>query len=122
MACSPQWKSQSHDRNKIATSRRNIQTSDWQVPEGEGISIQGPGCVFRRSQRRWTFLHRIEHEQLPRGADREDLKRAEYRFLIVAEKFQTGFNKPLLHTMYVDKNLAGAHLVQVPFEIPTKEW
>jgi len=28
----------------------------------------------------------------------------EYRFLIVAEKFQTGFDQPLLHTMYVDKS------------------
>ncbi len=36
----------------------------------------------------------------------------EYRFLIVAEKFQTGFDQPLLHTMYVDKKLAGVHAVQ----------
>ncbi|MCP5096311.1 MAG: hypothetical protein GY943_12235 [Chloroflexi bacterium] len=27
-------------------------------------------------------------------------KKPEYRFLIVAEKFQTGFDEPLLHTMY----------------------
>jgi len=36
----------------------------------------------------------------------------DYRFLIVAEKFQTGFDEPLLHTMYVDKKLAGVHAVQ----------
>jgi type I restriction enzyme R subunit len=36
----------------------------------------------------------------------------EYRFLIVAEKFQTGFDEPLLHTMYVDKKLAGPHAIQ----------
>ena len=30
-----------------------------------------------------------------------------YRFLIVADKFQTGFDEPLLHTMYVDKPLSG---------------
>jgi len=35
-----------------------------------------------------------------------------YRFLIVAEKFQTGFDEPLLHTMYVDKKLAGVHAIQ----------
>ena len=29
----------------------------------------------------------------------------EYQVLIVAEKFQTGFDQPLLHTMYVDKVL-----------------
>lgn len=36
----------------------------------------------------------------------------EYGVLIVAEKFQTGFDQPLLHTMYVDKILAGVAAVQ----------
>jgi type I restriction enzyme R subunit len=40
------------------------------------------------------------------------LKQPEYRFLIVAEKFQTGFDEPLLHTMYVDKVLADVKAVQ----------
>jgi type I restriction enzyme, R subunit len=39
-------------------------------------------------------------------------KRSENRFLVVAEKFQTGFDQPLLHTMYVDKKLGGVHAVQ----------
>jgi type I restriction enzyme R subunit len=39
-------------------------------------------------------------------------KGKEYRLLIVAEKFQTGFDEPLLHTMYVDKKLDGVHAVQ----------
>ena len=39
-------------------------------------------------------------------------KKEEYKFLIVVEKFQTGFDQPLLHTMYVDKKLAGVHAVQ----------
>ena len=34
------------------------------------------------------------------------------RFLIVAEKYQTGFDQPLLHTMYVDKPLADVQAVQ----------
>lgn len=42
----------------------------------------------------------------------ETFKRDEYRFLIVANKFQTGFDQPLLHTMYVDKKLGGVHAVQ----------
>jgi type I restriction enzyme R subunit len=37
---------------------------------------------------------------------------AEYQVLIVAEKFQTGFDQPLLHTMYVDKVLVGLAAVQ----------
>lgn len=36
----------------------------------------------------------------------------EYRFLLVANKFQTGFDQPLLHTMYVDKKLGGVNAVQ----------
>ncbi|MFO1219370.1 MAG: type I restriction endonuclease subunit R [Burkholderiaceae bacterium] len=35
-----------------------------------------------------------------------------YRFLICADKFQTGYDEPLLHTMYVDKALAGVKAVQ----------
>ena len=36
----------------------------------------------------------------------------EYQVLVVAEKYQTGFDEPLLHTMYVDKKLAGVKAVQ----------
>ena len=36
----------------------------------------------------------------------------EYQLLLVAEKYQTGFDQPLLHTMYVDKRLAGIQAVQ----------
>ncbi|HOK57682.1 MAG TPA: hypothetical protein PL047_01545 [Methanothrix sp.] len=35
-----------------------------------------------------------------------------YRFLICADKFQTGYDEPLLHTMYVDKSLSGVKAVQ----------
>jgi type I restriction enzyme R subunit len=40
------------------------------------------------------------------------LRQDPYRFLIVANKFVTGFDEPLLHTMYVDKKLAGVQAVQ----------
>lgn len=36
----------------------------------------------------------------------------EYQVLLVAEKYQTGFDQPLLHTMYVDKKLSGIQAVQ----------
>ncbi|AMA62968.1 hypothetical protein ASO14_1829 [Kurthia sp. 11kri321] len=36
----------------------------------------------------------------------------EYKVLLVAEKYQTGFDEPLLHTMYVDKPLSGIKAVQ----------
>ncbi|MGI5523185.1 type I restriction endonuclease subunit R [Micromonospora sp. CA-259024] len=38
--------------------------------------------------------------------------RAEYRFLVVADKYQTGFDQPLLTSMYVEKPLAGVAAVQ----------
>ena len=35
-----------------------------------------------------------------------------YQVLLVAEKYQTGFDQPLLHTMYVDRRLTGLQAVQ----------
>jgi type I restriction enzyme, R subunit len=40
------------------------------------------------------------------------LRQDPYRFLIVANKYVTGFDEPLLHTMFVDKPLAGVLAVQ----------
>lgn len=42
----------------------------------------------------------------------ERIREEPYRFLICAEKFQTGYDEPLLHTMYVDKPLSGIKAVQ----------
>ncbi len=42
----------------------------------------------------------------------ENFQKDPYRFLIVADKFQTGYDEPLLHTMYVDKTLSGIRAVQ----------
>jgi len=42
----------------------------------------------------------------------ERIREDPYRFLICAEKFQTGYDEPLLHTMYVDKPLSGIKAVQ----------
>ncbi|EGK8074648.1 type I restriction endonuclease subunit R [Campylobacter upsaliensis] len=43
---------------------------------------------------------------------KDEFKKDKYRFLIVAQKYQTGFDEPLLHTMYVDKRLEGINAVQ----------
>lgn len=43
---------------------------------------------------------------------KDEFKKDNYRFLIVAQKYQTGFDEPLLHTMYVDKRLEGINAVQ----------
>lgn len=42
----------------------------------------------------------------------EAFKKPEQRILVVANKFQTGFDQPLLHTMYVDKKLGSVAAVQ----------
>jgi type I restriction enzyme R subunit len=48
----------------------------------------------------------------PSNLIEKTFKREPNRFLIVADKFQTGYDEPLLHTMYVDKMLAGIKAVQ----------
>jgi type I restriction enzyme R subunit len=42
----------------------------------------------------------------------DEIEKDPYRFLICADKFQTGYDQPLLHTMYVDKGLSGIKAVQ----------
>lgn len=49
----------------------------------------------------------ISEAQLPERFDSVD-----YNVLLVANKYQTGFDQPLLHTMYVDKRLDGVQAVQ----------
>lgn len=49
----------------------------------------------------------IKEKELP-----EKFATPEYHVLLVAEKYQTGFDQPLLHTMYIDKRLAGIQAVQ----------
>ena len=49
----------------------------------------------------------IREKELP-----EKFATQEYQVLLVAEKYQTGFDQPLLHTMFVDKRLAGLQAVQ----------
>lgn len=48
----------------------------------------------------------------PSSKIEKTFRKGMYRFLIVADKFQTGYDEPLLHTMYVDKPLHGLQAVQ----------
>ena len=48
----------------------------------------------------------------PSGRIAERIQEDPYRFLVCADKFQTGYDEPLLHTMYVDKTLSGIKAVQ----------
>jgi type I restriction enzyme R subunit len=78
----------------------------------------------RRSQFKAIVAFSGEHEYggqkvteaslngFPSGQIEKKFQQDPYRFLIVADKFQTGYDEPLLHTMYVDKQLAGIKAVQ----------
>ena len=60
--------------------------------------------------KRWTEVGMnsgIKESELPEKFDSN-----EYQVLLVAEKYQTGFDQPLLHTMYVDRTLTGLQAVQ----------
>ena len=48
----------------------------------------------------------------PSGRIAQKIQEEPYRFLVCADKFQTGYDEPLLHTMYVDKTLSGIKAVQ----------
>lgn len=60
--------------------------------------------------KKWTEVGMnggMKESELPEKFDSN-----EYQVLLVAEKYQTGFDQPLLHTMYVDRTLTGLQAVQ----------
>lgn len=65
-------------------------------------AVEDEGQEFTEEQ-----LNDIPEAELP-----ERFNTGEYQLLLVAEKYQTGFDQPLLHTMYVDKKLHGVKAVQ----------
>ena len=78
----------------------------------------------RRSPHRAIVAFSGEHEYggrrvseatlngFPPGRIAGKIREDPYRFLVCADKFQTGYDEPLLHTMYVDKTLSGVKAVQ----------
>jgi type I restriction enzyme, R subunit len=70
---------------------------------GEVLDSDIPGKKFTET----GMNGGVKETELP-----EKFGSEEYQILLVAEKYQTGFDQPLLHTMYVDKRLAGVQAVQ----------
>jgi type I restriction enzyme R subunit len=80
--------------------------------------------VERKSPHRAIVAFSGEHEYggvnvteaslngFPSSAIRNRIQEDPYRLLVCADKFQTGYDEPLLHTMYVDKVLSGVKAVQ----------
>jgi type I restriction enzyme R subunit len=75
----------------------------WSAFSGEVLDPDIPVKKFTET----GMNNGINESELP-----EKFGSGEYQILLVAEKYQTDFDQPLLHTMYVDKRLAGVQAVQ----------
>ncbi|MBQ1062639.1 type I restriction endonuclease subunit R [Micromonospora sp. C41] len=58
------------------------------------------------------MVNEAKLNRFPSADIAERIRREPYRFLVCADKFQTGYDEPLLHSMYVDKKLSGVKAVQ----------
>lgn len=75
---------------------------------GTVIDPDIPGVEYTETGMNVDSMNKhIKEKELPERFGTE-----EYQVLLVAEKYQTGFDQPLLHTMYVDKRLSGIQVVQ----------
>ncbi len=73
-----------------------------------GILVAFSGTVFDGGKEYTEVgINKIRETELPKK-----FHSGEYQVLLVAEKYQTGFDEPLLHTMFVDKKLHGVKAVQ----------
>ena len=59
-----------------------------------------------------TYTESQMNGGIPEKQTAQEFKKDDCKFLIVAEKFQTGFDQPLLQVMYVDKKIGGVNAVQ----------
>jgi type I restriction enzyme R subunit len=73
-----------------------------------GILVAFSGTVIDGGKEHTEVgINKIKETELPKK-----FHSGEYQVLLVAEKYQTGFDEPLLHTMFVDKKLHGVKAVQ----------
>jgi type I restriction enzyme R subunit len=73
--------------------------------------------AFSGKKKHWKTGEELTEEKMNAFGNNENdipkqFQKDQYRFLIVADKYQTGFDQPLLHTMYVDKQLSDLQAVQ----------
>ena len=105
------WWSPARAWTRCATSRASTGTSRRRAtPIKSLVAFSGTvedDKLAGRDLHRSRMNDGIREKELP-----EKFATQEYQVLLVAEKYQTGFDQPLLHTMYVDKRLAGIQAVQ----------
>ena len=74
------------------------------------VAFSGKVILPEQSEKEYTepaMNGGIKETELPEQFDSDN-----YQVLLVADKYQTGFDQPLLHTMFVDKTLSGVQAVQ----------
>ena len=97
---------------QIASPRDRLLRSRQRVPRRDEAPVQGDRRVLRLRSRRQQG-HRGAVQRLPELSEiPKRIQEDPYRILICADKYQTGYDEPLLHTMYVDKPLSGVKAVQ----------
>jgi type I restriction enzyme R subunit len=77
-----------------------------------GVLVAFSGTVKDNAAGEIKEYTEANFNKFPDSETVEKFDSVEYQLLIVAEKYQTGFDQPLLHTMYVDKKLSGVKAVQ----------
>ncbi len=80
----------------------------WKTLVAFSGTVKDGGASYTESGMNSAGLDRVIGERQTAA----EFGKSGYRFLVVANKFQTGFDQPLLHTMYVDKKLGGVNAVQ----------
>ena len=111
--------------NKIGgEARAMVVTQRHRAGASSTSTRSAPTCASARARTRRSSPSRASTSTAARRSPRrrstafrrseiaDKIQEDPYRFLICADKFQTGYDEPLLHTMYVDKPLSGIKAVQ----------
>ncbi|MBE6494256.1 MAG: type I restriction endonuclease subunit R [Methanosphaera stadtmanae] len=85
---------------------------DRQINSNNKYSDIKPLVAFTGTVKHDTVEYTENNMNNIKGDIKEALKNDPNKILVVADKFQTGFDEPLLHTMYVDKKLRDVKAVQ----------
>ena len=105
------WPRVQHRTEEIREAIEEVQPGEpWEVP----IGMRERDCVTTDTTERGLerLICTASLNGFPSGRIAERFAEDPYRYLVCADKFQTGYDEPLLHTMYVDKTLSGIKAVQ----------
>ncbi len=99
--------------HRLPPSRPAVQAGARQVlPRARHRRRRRALRVLRQARRRRRGVDRVEGQRFPRVGDARRFDTDDWQILVVAEKYQTGFDQPKLYAMYVDKTLTGLAAVQ----------